>query len=459
MNKSTIAFSLAAALSVHSTSVLAADAISGANVCQSRAQFILDSLDAGEFENSRKNFDEKMSGALTAEQLKGMWESLPQQAGKRIKTAPATSTRGNDSELVAIPMQYEKAWLELQVSCSADGQVNGLFVRPGKDPGTNTAPSISEVAAGVPSYVDASKFTETELTIASAGFDLPATLSMPTGDSAVAGVVLVHGSGPLDRDQSISGNKPFRDLAQGLASRGIAVLRYEKRSKAFPKSFSDKVYTVREEVTEDAVSALKTLSAQKNIDSKRVYVIGHSQGAMLAPRIAEEVKSLAGMVLLAAPARQLVDIIPFQLEYLAGLDGTVDEQEAARLKMFGTTMERIRALTPADQEDKTLHMGVPAAYWIDLASYKPIETAASIAIPLLLIQGEGDYQVTMKEDFQPWVKALETNAWFTAKSFPGIGHLYTPSGNPPSPADYGHAGNVAKPVIEAIATWIDSRKS
>ncbi len=451
MKTSTLIFSLAIAACLPGHAYAAH---SGVSVCSAHAQSILDALDAGEFEKSRQNFNEKMTASLSAEQLKGVWESLPQQAGKRIKTAPATSTRSNDSDVVSIPLQYEKAWLDLQISCSDDGKVNGLFVRPGKDPASATPPTVSEVAAGMPSYADASRFTESQLVVKSAGLELPATLSMPVGDSLVAGVVLVHGSGPQDRDQSISGNKPFRDLAVGLASRGIAVLRYEKRSRAFPDSFAGKIYTVREEVTEDAINAVKTLSAQKRVDPKRVYVIGHSQGALLAPRIAEEDKSLAGIVLLSAPARQLIDMIEFQLQYLAGIDGKVDEQEEARLKSFGVGIASVRALTDKDREDATLKLGVPAAYWLDLAAYDPIKSAQAAAIPTLLIQGEGDYQVTMKEDFQPWVKALGDKPWFQSKSFPGIGHLFTAAGDPPSPADYGHAGNVAKPVVDTIADWI-----
>src|SRR5690242_5008467 len=115
-------------------------------------------------------------------------------------------------------------------------------------------------------YVNHDAFTEEEVIVSSSGFSLPGTLSIPKGDGPFPVIVLVHGSGPHDRDETIYGNKPFRDLAWGLASKGIAVMRYEKRAKVAPMSYANKIFTVKEEVTDDAIAALQLAQTHSRIN-------------------------------------------------------------------------------------------------------------------------------------------------------------------------------------------------
>src|SRR5690606_29657538 len=115
------------------------------------------------------------------------------------------------------------------------------------------------------------------------------------------------GSGPHDRDETVGPNKPFLDIARGLAAQGVAVLRYDKRTKARPQDYADGSVTIDSETTDDAVFAVAALREAPGIDPARVYVLGHSQGAMMAPRIAARSGHVAGLVLLAAPARPLLD--------------------------------------------------------------------------------------------------------------------------------------------------------
>lgn len=421
-----------------------------ASPCSKHAQAILKSMDDGDFEGARANFDANMKAHLSADQLSAVWASLPAQAGARLAVAPGRVAPNGDSEIAIIPIHHEKAWLELQVSCSSADEVTGLFVRPGKDP------AVAVLGAPAPAYADPSRFEEREHTFTSDGLQFSGTLSLPRVGHPVPAVVLVHGSGPHDRDETVGGNKPFRDLAQGLASRGIAVLRFDKRTQAYRQSFSGKVYSVREEVIADALAAIASLSEQKEVDRKRVYLVGHSLGAMLAPRIAREAPDLAGIVLLAAPARGLLDVIPFQLEYLARLDGKIDTAERAQMAQLQAVVAKTRSFSDKDRADPTPVLGAPAAYWMDLANYDPIAQTRALKRPTLLLQGEGDFQVTMKQDYAPWVKALGKEPWFASQSFPGIGHLYTPAGNKPGPADYDQPANVDVVVIDAIAHWIDA---
>lgn len=407
--------------------------------CTARAGAILAALDAGDWETARADFDERMRDGLGAEQLRQVWTALPAQVGPRLAQGAArVSSTG-----VVIPLQHEKAWLELQIACAADGRVQGLFVRPGQAPAAPPAAAAADA-----------KWRERELKVAaSPGLELPATLTMPRAE-VHAGVVLVHGSGAHDRDQTIGPNKPFRDLAHGLADRGIAVLRYEKRSHAHPQSFADQAFTVKEEVVDDAVAAIALLRAQPELADKPVHVIGHSLGAMLAPRIATEAQA-DGMVLMAPPARSLTEMIPQQLAYIANLDGVVDAEEQAKIDDIGREIARVRALLAApDSGDTRPVLGAPPSYWRDLHHAQPFLVARAATMPMLVLQGERDYQVTMKEDYQAWRTRMRGREGYREHSFAGLGHLFTPASEKPGPADYQVAASMDPAVITTIAEWI-----
>jgi alpha-beta hydrolase superfamily lysophospholipase len=418
-----------------------ASAAQGSSTCLKRTESILAALDGGDYEKARVDFDARMAAALGAEQLRGVWDSLPAQVGKRISTGDARSRSVADGEVVVIPLQYEKAWLDLEVSCAADGAVRGLFVKPGAAP-VAAGPETSE------------HWSERELTVDNAGLSLPGTLTLPTA-TARAGVVLVHGSGPNDRDETIGPNRIFRDFAHGLAERDIAVLRYDKRSRAHPGSFAGKAFTVDDEVVDDAVAALKLLGAQPELAGKPIFVVGHSLGALLAPRIAARA-DVAGVVMLAAPARPLTEMMPFQMRYIFNLDGTLSDEERTKLDEVQAQADRVDALTDADQGDLTPLLGAPASYWLDLANYDAFAQARDLGKPILLLQGGGDYQVTMNEDFLPWQQRMKAVDGFTTRSFSGLSHLFMPAGDPPGPNDYQKAGNVDAAVLNELALWIKS---
>src|SRR2546428_196681 len=164
------------------------------------------------------------------------------------------------------------------------------------------------------------------------------SLNAQAGRGPVRGIVLVPGSGPLDRDETIGPTRPFRDLASGLASRGVAVLRYDKRTLVHARRLAAKrdTLTLHDETVADAVEAVRLLRRSRGVDGGRVFVLGHSLGGVALPRIAALEPGIAGFVMLATPSRPLQDVYREQMAYLFGLDGVVTEEERARLESSTT---------------------------------------------------------------------------------------------------------------------------
>ena len=346
--------------------------------------------------------------------------------------APAVQKIGMNT-IVVFPVHFEAKNYNFRYIINHDGLVAGMFPLPGG------------VAWQAPAYVKAGSFQEREVTIGDDEWKLPGTLTVPVGSGPFPGVVLVHGSGPNDRDETVGGTKVFRDLAQGLASQGIAVLRYEKRTKAYgPKMAGLRGYTIEEETVEDAARAAAALRAQKEIDPAKVFVLGHSLGGYAAPRIAEEDGKLAGLIILAGNSRPLEDEIVDQAEYLG--------VNAKDLEGIKAQAKRIKALEDADGDAPPL-LGMPVSYLLDLKGYDPVAEAKKLTIRMLFLQGERDFQVPMK-DFALWKTGLAGRKDVTFQSFPTLNHLFVTGEGKSTEAEYRKPGHVAPEVIDAIAKWV-----
>lgn len=408
-------------------------------------------LAEGSYPDAVKMMESKMAAAFPADKAKQSWESLVAQAGAFDSVSGSRLTVENVYRCVYVTCKSKGGAVDAKVVFDAGGKVTGLWFSPSQ---AATAPYKQ------PAYAIASSFVETECTIGEGQWKLPATLTMPKGDGPFPAVVLVHGSGPQDRDETIGPNKPFKDLAWGLASKGIAVLRYEKRTKQYPTQIASSLasFTVNQETVEDALAGVAFLKQTKGVDPDKVYVLGHSLGASMAPRIAvmsnnSASTKAAGLVMMAPYARNPADLVVEQTEYLASLDGQIDDREAAELQKVRAAVAKIREgkLQPGE-----VVLGGPKSYWDDLVCYDPVTTAKALKVPLLLLQGERDYQVTMK-DFGLWKDALGVASSATLKSLPGLNHLFMPGEGKPSPEEYNKQASVDGAVVDTIAAWLKGR--
>ncbi len=285
---------------------------------------------------------------------------------------------------------------------------------------------------------------------------LKGTLTLPAGPGPFPAVVLVSGSGPNNQDETDGPNHPLLDIALGLAARGIASLRYDKRTLDYPASVNPETFTLTQEYVPDALAAIRLLDRRTAIDPHRIFVLGHSQGGTYAPLIAHEAPQVAGVILLAAAAEPLATALLRQTRYLATLPGTIGVD--ARAELPSITQETAEVASPAalrkDPPGRILLGGAGPAYFLSGLAYNEVTTARDIPQPLLFLQGDRDYQVTVGNDLDVWLRGLRGRSGVTVAQFPAADHLFLDGSGPATPLDYQKAGHVDPAVVATIASWI-----
>lgn len=391
----------------------------------------------GRFDQVVARFSPAIAGMLSAEELGAVWASLPLQVGALQEVGEPWLAAAEPAPIVRTPLRFEYMTLDVVYGFDAGLMLSSLVFVPHE-------PRPQASAEPAP-------FVEYELTFGVPGFPLTGTLTLPRGDGPFPAVVLVHGSGANDRDETVGPNKPFRDLAWGLAQRGIAVFRYDKRTLVHGLVMAQNPeMTVDDETIIDAAEAVRLLRGRDDIG--KMYVVGHSLGGMLAPYIALEEPSIDGLVLLAANARGLGELTVAQIDYL--LSGYATPGTEPLLAAMRPEAERIAS---GDFDGVDVLLGVPVHYWIDLESRDHVGVAQRLTQPMLILQGERDYQVTVT-DFAMWQEALAGKDNVTFRLYPGLNHLFLRGEGPGTPLEYMMSGTVAQEVIDDIAEWIRAQQ-
>lgn len=257
----------------------------------------------------------------------------------------------------------------------------------------------------------------------------------------------MHGSGPQDLDETIGANKPFRDLAWGLAARGIAVLRYEKRTLRY--ALVAPVATVQDEVIDDAVAAIARLREQPEVDSRRLFVVGHSLGGGLVPRIADAARTLSGGIILAGNSRPLQRVLQEQIHARA--------TDAAAAPMVALVDDLVARLEKGTLDPRSSWFGAPGTYWIDVARHDNADAASRSNLPLLILWGERDAQVG-RADFDLWKEVASRRGGVDVRSLPKLNHLFIAGSGEPSVEEYSTPGSVDAAVMDAIAAFIAAQQ-
>ncbi len=329
-----------------------------------------------------------------------------------------------------------------------------LVVQDGAIAGLSTG-AYSDGKEETPAESDLFDSISLALPVPSLG-ELPGILTVPKGEGPFPVVVLIHGSGTSDKDETIGSLKPFRDIAEGLAAQGVAVYRFDKRSYTFGlRLASDKQFTLENESIEDAVNAVQLLAGQERIDPDRIFVLGHSLGGNAIPQIARELASApvsaCGYIMLAASPRPLDVLIREQYNYLLSLLPEVTAEQQAEADAVFADLDKLEDLDSLSEDDTVMNVYSP--YWKWLAAYDIMQAAEEIAKPVLLLQGEEDYQVTMV-DFGIWQDAFAQKENWTLKSYPGLTHPFVPGLKTEASAVYSGEGKVDEQVILDIASFV-----
>lgn len=360
--------------------------------------------------------------------------------GKFNKIEKVTKIIQKGVEYILLNTSFENSDPLFTLSLAKDGKLMGFFL----------SKENLKVTYKNPEYYNKNLYEEKEITVQVGEFKMPGILTIPKNTINFPIMVLVQGSGPGDKDETIFGLKPFRDFALGLASKGIATIRYDKRTSIYQNPVAaGEDFTVKQETEEDALEAIKLANEVVGVNRKQIYCLGLSLGGMLMPRIATRTKDLAGIVIAAGPARQFQDISIEQntLSYTQKLINKKTLDSAIGL------LNETRFKTLGNRKPNSSTVYGPASYILDLNNYNQTETIKKFKGKILILQGEKDFQVSMT-DFNLWKKAVQGNKKAKAVSFPMLGHPFVLAGKTNTVEDYKLPQNVPIQVIETISNWI-----
>jgi len=316
-----------------------------------------------------------------------------------------------------------------------------------------------------------------------AGVKLAGTLTLPSDKGVFPAVLLITGSGPQDRNETIYNHRPFMVLADYLTRQGIAVLRVDDRGVG--ESTGDFSQATSEDFSSDVIAGVEYLNTYKEIDSKKIGLIGHSEGGIIAPMVAVKSSDVAFIVLMAGTGLTGEEILYLQGALISRAMG-VSEEDIAKNRQFN---EKIFSLVKEENDEKTIEEKLRQMFmadWVDLneeeksrigdpevflkaqlqsllspwlkffLTYNPKPTLSKVKCPVLAINGEKDLQVPPKENLSAIEEALKVggNQNYTIKELPNLNHLFQ-TAQTGLPAEYVKIEETISPVaLKIIGDWI-----
>lgn len=295
-------------------------------------------------------------------------------------------------------------------------------------------------------------------------YPLKGILTLPDNiTEPVPAVVLVHGSGSSNMDEKVGKITPFKDLAEGLAKQGIACIRYNKRSFSYGfKMLMNKnnIITAKEETIDDAIMAANLAKNDSRIDPDKVFIIGHSMGGMLAPRIDAAGGDFRGLIIMAGSPLPMEKIMLIQLaEQMAEMKGPVKKIISKQLDKFTTLFEGLYELTDEEAKAKKIGNGVTLYYFKEMGQPTVEDYLNKTDKPMLIMQGGKDFQVKPDRDYAAYQKILTDRNNVTFKLYPGLSHAFVPAtydNISMAKKEYNIEKHIGDDVISDIAAWIKS---
>ncbi|MBC8536872.1 alpha/beta hydrolase family protein [Feifania hominis] len=405
---------------------------------RSAANFIF-SLLGNPYAAGGYELDDAMSALFSSPNGGVLIDSLFQGAGQFAQLAAPYSFSMQGYEMAVLPTRFTAGAANICVTVDTAGKIAGIQLLPYGE----TVPAV--MPEGV---------SESELNFTAADSKVfSGTMTKPDGEGKFPCVVLVHGSGMNDRDETAGPNKPFRDVAWGLAERGIAVYRYDKRTYLYPNESSlDETFDMEKETTLDAVDAVNMVAQLPYVDTENIVVLGHSQGGYKIPAIAEKADQADKFIIMSGPARSLPDLMVEQYTFLTTVNGVQTEQGKQMVAALKADIAKLTDDSVPDSEILPM-LGARKYYWKQTLGYDPIEVSKSITEPVLVTQGERDYQVTM-EDFALWKAAHADDANWNFLSYPKMNHMQADGEGPMNNLEYLVPHRVKEQLLDDYAAFI-----
>ena len=429
-------------------------------------------LRSGEVECVYQQFDAKMQKNMTIETLKSSMVQLRAVIGEFVSYQRTGQGEVQGMMIYDVVDKYEHQVVVTRISFDKEKKINGLQIMLGEEnalptPGANgeaaNADSLKKTEEGP---VSTDKYSETEVQVQAAGGPaLDAFLTLPKGVDKPPVVIFVHGSGPSDKNETNMGAAPFKDIAHGLAERGIASLRYTKRTGSPNWKPADFIrFGVKEETLDDANAAIALLRARTDINPEKIFVLGHSLGGSIVPVIAKENPTLSGVIAMAGTPRDILEVqIEQNVRVLEEIKVTASPEELKeaeeQIKLLQETIDSTVALSKELEQvpDEKLIFGVPAYYYKSMRKYQDKSYYTELRMPILLLQGENDMQVYADKDFAAYKEILKDNPKMVSHLYPQTNHLMTESTNTKVSTlslDYAPIKHVRTEVIDDIAAFI-----
>jgi len=400
----------------------------------------------GSFTAVEELFTADLRAVVSADTLRVAWDAETGNTGPITAVgAPATEPGRNGLVRVSVPVTGTTGGFTVVMSIDQAGRLAGLRLAP-----------AAATAWSPPPYARPDHFSEHEVEVGTGPLAVPGTITMPHRPVPRPGVVLLPGGGPFDRDMTTGPNKPLKDLAWGLAARGIATLRFDKVTFTHPEVAVAPDFTLAKEYVPHAVAAVELLAARHGVADGNVFVLGQSAGGKAAPRVAAAQPRVAGIIVMAGDAAPMPASAVRVARYLATVDAGPAADAAVALVTRQASLAAGPDLSPATPASE-LPSGLPASYWLDLRDYDPVETAARLKRPVFILQGGRDYQVTVADDLVRWQAGLTYRLDARIRVYDADDHLFFPGAGPSVPADYAAPQHVDPAVVADIAGWVRPR--
>ncbi|MDR1538513.1 MAG: alpha/beta fold hydrolase [Clostridiales bacterium] len=379
-------------------------------------------LNVGDIDAAMAMMDEAMTAAM-AGKLAETWTQLTDSAGSFIETGAYIGMPAGAYDVLEMTLAFENANLVQRVAFDSDSRISGLHYRNGEVEGASADGALPDGITEISVTIDAGD-----------GYPLAGMLTRPKDIEPYAAIVFIHGSGPNDMNETIGANSPFRDLAYSLAERGIAVLRYDKRTYTHGAAIAESggSITINEEVAVDALAAVKLIKSWDGIEGRKVYLLGHSMGGGMLSYINSFGADCAGYIIMAGTPRDIWELSAAQNLMLADeMEQSGDSASANEIRDL-VKQETLKASGLAGLSSEKAVFGMPVEYLRELERIDAVALNLNDGLPVLILQGEKDRQVSMA-DFALWQAGLANHPDATYISYTTLNHLFGEYADDPVP--------------------------